>query len=275
MSTISRQHTNDIGYLRRDGEGAPLVLLHGIGSNAQSFAPLIAELPAQLPLLAWEAPGYGESRPLASNWPQASDYAESLAGLLAKLNIGRFVLLGHSLGTLIAARLAAMAPDKVVHLILISPTLGYGAPHGGPMPAKVAARIEDLDRLGPQAFADQRAANLVADPQSQPAVVEAVRRAMADVRRPGYDQAVRMLASGRLLDDLKDIRTATTIIVGSRDRTTPPEIAQQAFAALSNATSAHTYREVPDAAHAICQEQPRVIAQLVMHAIERKVIAHA
>jgi len=166
-------------------------------------------------------------------------------------------------------------PQRVDDLILISPTLGYGAPQGGPMPPKVAARLDDLDRLGAERFAAERAAGLVANPAAQPDVVEAVRRAMADVRRPGYDQAARMLASGRLLDDLRQIKPPTTIIVGRLDRTTPPIMAQEAYSALDNSADRHAFHEIPGAAHAVCQEQPRVVAQMIADALQKKAIAHA
>src|SRR5690606_9459532 len=128
------------------------------------------------------------------------------------------------------------------------------------MPAKVAARLTDLDALGAQRFAEQRAPNLVADPAGRFDVLEAVRAAMADVRRPGYDQAVHMLAGGTLLDDLARVMMPVAVIVGTRDRTTPPEVARQAFAALDNTGGRHTYREIEGAAHAICQEEPRAVA---------------
>lgn len=275
MSAIRRETTGDLSYLRRDGQGTPLVLLHGIGSNAQSFFPLMSALSADVAAIAWDAPGYSASRPLAAEWPSASDYAGALARLLDALGIARCVLLGHSLGTLMASRFAAQWPQRVDQLILISPTLGYSAPHGGPMPLKVAARLADLDRLGAARFAEERASGLVAEPAARFEVVEAVRVAMADVRRPGYDQAVRMLASGRLADDLARLHAPVTVIVGTLDRITPPDVAKQAFAALDNADRRHTYREVAGAAHAVCQEEPRAVARLIDEALQKKAIAHA
>jgi pimeloyl-ACP methyl ester carboxylesterase len=135
MTGIVPGSANGLSYLRCDGRGAlPVVLLHGIGSNADSFEPLMAAMDGSYPTLAWNAPGYGDSAPLAVEWPDASDYAAALNRLLAHLQIARCVLVGHSLGNLIAARYAVAAPEQVAALILISPALGYGAKKGAALP---------------------------------------------------------------------------------------------------------------------------------------------
>ena len=85
-----------LSYLARGGGGdTPIVLLHGIGSNAQSFEPLIRVLSARHRVVAWDAPGYGRSQPLAVAWPDASDYAAALDRLLVELDVARCILVGH------------------------------------------------------------------------------------------------------------------------------------------------------------------------------------
>ena len=62
-----------IDYRERPGSGPALVLLHGIGSHAESFAGLVPLLPADWRVIAWNAPGYGGSEPFAEEWPVAAD----------------------------------------------------------------------------------------------------------------------------------------------------------------------------------------------------------
>ena len=73
-----------IDYRDRPGTGPVLVLSHGIGSNADSFAALMPRLPADWRVVAWNMPGYGGSEPLAADWPLAADYAAQLADAEAK-----------------------------------------------------------------------------------------------------------------------------------------------------------------------------------------------
>src|SRR4051812_26749376 len=104
---------------------APIVLLHGIGSNAGSFEPLLACLGQSRSVIAWNCPGYGRSAPLAAEWPLPQSYSEALAQLLDRLAVDRAVVVGHSLGAIIAARFAAMNPGRVAGVALISPAVGY------------------------------------------------------------------------------------------------------------------------------------------------------
>jgi pimeloyl-ACP methyl ester carboxylesterase len=274
MTAIMHNSPTGLCYLAREGgDGLPLVLLHGIGSNAQSFEPLMQAFDARSPMLAWDAPGYGGSQPLFVDWPDASDYAAALSRLLAWLGTSRCILVGHSLGCLIAARFALVSSRKVAALFLISPALGYGVEKGSALPAGAAARIEELDRLGPEKFAAARAPGLLADPAAHPDVLQGVERAMAAVRRPGYDNAVRMLAGGRLLDDAAKLTAPTAVLVGVHDRTTPPAGCRRAFDALP-ASSRLAYREIADAGHAVCQEQPAEVARAIAEIVASGASAH-
>jgi len=273
MSTLVEHTGAGLSYLTCEGRGdMPVVLLHGIGSNARSFAPLIAALDGSHPALAWNAPGYGASRPLAAEWPDADDYAAALNLLLAHAGVSRCILVGHSLGCLVAARFALVSPQNVTALMLISPALGYGTAKGGTLPEGVARRVEELDRLGPEKFAAARAGGLVADPAARPDVLDAVRRAMAEVRRPGYDHATRLLAGGRLLEDAAKIAVPTTVMVGAQDRITPSANARRLFEALPG--SARAYREIAGAGHAVCQEEPAEVARSIDDVIARSAAAH-
>jgi pimeloyl-ACP methyl ester carboxylesterase len=245
-----------------------MVLLHGIGSNAQSFEPLMGALDGKYPTLAWDAPGYGESKPLAMQWPDASDYAEALGRLLAQLQITRCVVVGHSLGCLIAARYAVMAKAKVAALILVSPARGYRSRKGDPLPAPVARRIEELDQLGAEKFAAKRAPSLLADASDRPDVLQAVARAMAGVHRPGYDQACRMLASGRLHDDAVQVEVPAAIINGDKDSVTPVANGQLAYQDLQKSSPRHLFQIIDGAGHAICQEKPEEVARVLVEFLE-------
>ncbi|KZX96886.1 MULTISPECIES: alpha/beta fold hydrolase [unclassified Sulfitobacter] len=249
-----------IEYLERPGAGAVMVLLHGIGSNAASFTPLLAHLPENLRVIAWNAPGYGGSAPLARDWPQAQDYAAALSDFLDRLGIECCAMLGHSLGALMAASFAAGAANRVSHLTLAAPAIGHGVPPGEALSAPAQARIEALERLGAPAFAAERAARLLHLPEREPEALALVEGAMAQVSMPGYGQAARMLASGRLLDDAERLWVPTDVIVGAEDRITPPEGARRLHGVLRGRARGR-FTELPGLGHALYQQRPARFAE--------------
>lgn len=268
IARIVPGNTAGIRFLRRSGQanGAAIVLLHGIGSNAASFEPLIATLPASCDIIAWNAPGYGGSQPVAAKHPSPADYADALDKLVRALNLPPFVLAGHSLGCLFAARFAASHSDRVRALALLSPALGYRVSPGAALPAGVQARIDDIVALGPAEFAAKRAARLVHAPERKPQVLAAVRAAMAAVDTAGYTQAVYALGAGDLLADAARIEAPVMVVVGAEDVVTPPENARTLHAALRRSAGFH---EIPDAGHALPQESPAAVADILSELLER------
>lgn len=249
-----------VAVLERPGDGLPLVALHGIGSNASGFATLLPHLPAGQRVIAWDAPGYGGSAPLAGDWPVADDYAGALAGLLDRLGIERAVILGHSLGTLMAAAFARRWPERVAALVLASCASGHGVAPGARLSPAAAARIDELTETGPEAFAAARAPRLVFRPEAHPEAAMLVRQNMAQVRMPGYGQAARMLASGRLLDDLAAVAVPVSVIVGAEDVVTPVAANRLAHQAIPVPLRGPLI-EVPAAGHAIYQQAPAAFAR--------------
>jgi pimeloyl-ACP methyl ester carboxylesterase len=261
-SDLDRDFAEGIGYLRRTGRAAkyPLVLLHGIGSNAGSFTAMLEALPQAIDAIAWDAPGYGQSAPLDIAAPSPRHYADALAKFLDALKLSTVTLAGHSLGALFAGSFARHYPDRVNALALMSPALGYGVVPGAPLPDGVQSRIDEIVELGPKAFARKRASRLVGDPQARPEIVTAVEQAMGSVNPAGYIQAARALGAGQLLADAAAIRAPAIVAVGTRDQITPPKNAHSLYAALANAAGIH---EVPGAGHALPQEEPAAVAGIL------------
>ena len=268
IAHLSPGAASGISFLRRAGHGGSysLVLLHGIGSNASSFVPVMTALPASIDVVAWNAPGYAASLPLADTSPSPHDYAAALLRLLDAIGLKQVVLCGHSLGALFAGSFAARYPDRVAALALISPALGYRLQPGESLPPTVQARIDEIEAVDLDIFAAKRAARLVHAPDRKPQALAAVRTAMTALNPAGYVQAVRALGAGDLLADAAAIAAPAMVGVGAEDVVTPPANARSLYAVLPHAMAFH---EIADAGHALPQEYPAAVAGMLTQLMER------
>ena len=106
-------------YCRMEGQGPPVVLLHGWGASHESFAGLAPTLAERFRVLSVDLPGFGWSEPPPAAWGSA-EYRDHLVALLDSLGVGPAAVLGHSFGGRIAIRLAAEQPARVSRLILVA-----------------------------------------------------------------------------------------------------------------------------------------------------------
>ncbi|MFL6703246.1 MAG: alpha/beta fold hydrolase [Paraburkholderia graminis] len=229
-------------------DALPLVLLHGIGSGAASWVQQFEALSASRRVLAWDAPGYGESTAVPAASPAATDYANVLYEWLEKLGIERCVLVGHSLGAIIAGSFAAMHPQRVAGLLLLSPAGGYGAASAEVRETKRDQRLAMLNELGPQGLAEKRSANMLSAHASDEARAW-VRWNMSRVIPHGYAQATHLLANADLASDLARLKGRYNgrlhIAVGADDTITTPAACERLALAADT-----QLQVVPRAGHA-------------------------
>ncbi|MDH1332957.1 alpha/beta hydrolase [Comamonas thiooxydans] len=233
-----------------------VVLLHGISSGAASWLDVALQLGDKARVLAWDAPGYGVSTPLAQSAPADADYVQVLAQSLLVLGVRRCLLVGHSLGALMAARLAVTAaPGLVEQLVLISPAGGYGAPAKAEQQAKVRegrlAALAEKGVAGLAAVIDQR----LVSSEAPEAVRAWVRWNTARMQPQGYAQAVELLCGSDLAQARGRLGMPVEVWVGEHDVVTTPA----ACKSWSELLGAH-YGTLAAAGHASPVEQPMEVA---------------
>lgn len=105
----------------RTGTGTPLVLIHGLTADSQSWAPLEKALAPSRPLIRIDLPGHGRSprRKLHSFAELARMIVEAFDA--ATRNVDKVHLLGHSLGGALALAIADIRPRKAASLALLAP----------------------------------------------------------------------------------------------------------------------------------------------------------
>ncbi len=244
---------------RMAGKGAPLVMLHGIGGGSGSWLPQLEALAGRFRMIAWDAPGYGNSALINGPAPRADEYAAALERLLDTLAIDQCLLVGQSLGALMATAFARAFPYRLHGLVLLGPAGGYGSQSEDRRDEILASRLNAMATLGPHGMASTRASALLAADASTEAraIVAASMRAL---RPDGYAQAVRLLVNGRLAEDARHVRVPTLVACGTVDQITP----EAGCRALAAAFSDWQYRAILGAGHASNVDQPERVNALIV-----------
>ncbi|WP_067465929.1 alpha/beta fold hydrolase [Actinomadura macra] len=235
------------------GDGPPVMLLHGIGGRADGFRAVAQRLvSAGFRVIAWDAPGYGESDdgPVPAN---VQGYAAAVVDLLAALDASPAHLAGVSWGGVIATRVAVENPESLRTLTLIDSTRGSGV--DADRARAMRDRAAELEVLGAPEFARRRSPRLTR-PDADPTVLAEVERHMGTVRLPGYRGAAEMMAGTDHGDLLAAIEIPTLVLVGEHDRVTGVPEARL----LARRIPGAAFEIVPRAGHAASQERPELVA---------------
>lgn len=213
---------------REAGTGKTLVLLHGISSGSGSWVKQLQDLSHHFHVIAWDAPGYGQSDRLDVK-PNAADYAKRLKGMLdaLDLNLGsgqgqeQIILVGHSLGAMQAAAFNALYPDAVEALVIANVAQGYKGSDAQKQQDVFEKRPKMLQTLGASGMAQSRGPHLVANASAEAlALIELV---MHNIHLDGFSDASYLLAYDAIQSYLNTEQQNIHVIKGMADGITPPQ----------------------------------------------------
>ncbi|EJD6042121.1 alpha/beta hydrolase [Providencia rettgeri] len=232
IEKLPAQQLADFGQYRLNwrcsGHGHAVVLLHGISSGSASWVSQLASssLTDHYRLYSWDAPGYSGSSMLNTAKPTAVDYATALKAFLDSLKIQQVVLVGHSLGALIASAFAAQYSQQVKGLFLANPAQGYASKSPEQQASVYQQRQMIVTNSGLQAYAENRAAALLS-PNATSEKIDWVKQNMEKLNPQGFLAAAWMLAHDDISLYLKGYNGPIEILAGTDDTITPPQQVQQ------------------------------------------------
>lgn len=236
-----------------EGDGEPLVLIHGVGNSLAAWDGVSARLRDRYRIVRYDQRGHGESEKVPGPYA-VEDFSGDLQALLDALGIKRAHVAGHSLGGLVAQSFALDHPDRLRKLALISTVAGRSEEERERVQqrlAMVAAGIAgdhfraSLDRWFTDAF---RAAN--------PKLLEdyALRNQGNDPAC--YAAAYRVLALTDLAERLPEIRAETLVMTGEHDQGSNTRMAKLMHALIEGSI----LRILPVLRHSILIEAPDIVA---------------
>jgi pyruvate dehydrogenase E2 component (dihydrolipoamide acetyltransferase) len=235
------------------GEGVPLVLLHGFGADHGSWKPFAAMLEGKASL-AIDLPNHGKS-PLQTT-DSLAGLAQAVWSTLQAQGVTQCHLLGHSLGGAVALSLVELAPGLVKSVSLIAPA-GLGPDING-------AFIDGLCRAESEASLRPWMEELVSDRKliSGSFIATAHKQLAAPAKRTALRaMAARLMPDGTQSESvrhvLQDLRVPTKVIWGTEDRIIPAHHGHH----LPGQIGLHVLRGV---GHLPYVESPQLVAQLVV-----------
>lgn len=250
--TVETRHAN-VRYLE-GGSGKPLVYLHGAGGMTPED-PLLAALARRHHVFAPFLPGYGETSECAE-LRDMLDFTLHTQDVVDALGLKDPLLVGHSMGGMIAAEMAAIAPHDVSRLALIAPAGLWLTDH--PIPDVFTLLPFEMPKYlfhDPEAGSKAMTAGLkMDDPKFLQDYLVRNARQLGMAGKILFPIPERGLA-GRLYR----VKARTVLIWGASDRLVPPIYGPAWQAALSEASLV----TIPEAGHMVILEKPDEVAKAI------------
>ena len=203
--------------------GPVMVMLHGLGGSSSFFQPLVDEFSSTHKIIRIDWAGLGRTRLTKINGKiTIPGYVKDLEKLFEAVQVSTpVVLIGHSLGSVVAMHYAAKHPTKVGGLVLIGPGRSRAQ-----IPAAKAFTLQmakNARELGMANMADGTVAKNVA-PSSSSVVRAFVREVIAAQDGEGYAQVCEAACDDTHVDpQYGDITAKTVVIAGDQDLIAPEE----------------------------------------------------
>jgi pimeloyl-ACP methyl ester carboxylesterase len=244
---------HSIAY-RSSGSGPPLLLLHGFLCDSRVWRRQLEGLADEFTVIAWDAPGGGDS----SDPPEAfgiADWARALDAFLDELGIDRTMLLGLSWGGLLAQELYRSAPKRIIALVLADTYAGWKGSLGEEVAQQRLERCLRESTLSPDDFV-RRWVPVEFFTHPSPELIAEMAEVVSGFHPVGFRLMAKTLAESDTTDLLPTIEVPTLLIWGESDVRSPRDVAERFRTGIPGAELA----VIPSAGHVSNMEQPEAFS---------------
>ncbi|MCX5204379.1 alpha/beta hydrolase [Streptomyces sp. NBC_00237] len=262
----------------------PALYVHGLGGSSQNWSALMPLLDGVVDSEALDLPGFGDSPPPDDGNYSITGHARAVIRYLDASGRGPVHLLGNSMGGAVSTRVAAVRPDLVRTLTLVSPALPElrvqkTAVPTGLLAVPGVARL--FAKLSSDWTAEQRTRGVTGLCYGDPTRVseEGFRAAVAEMERrlelPYFWDAMTRSARGivdaytlggqhGLWKQAQRVLAPTLLVYGGRDRLVSFRMARKA----ANAFRDSRLLALPDAGHVAMMEYPEAVAEAFLGLVQ-------
>lgn len=241
----------DMAYLEQSSRrGKPVLFLHGFTDSHHSFDRNLPSFSDRFHVFALDQRGHGDSSQPDCCYSQA-DFADDVVAFMDAVGVRRASVVGHSMGSFIAQKVALDHPERVERLVLIgsAPTIA-----GNPVALDLAAAVDQLtDPIDPE-FAREFQASTFFRPIPESFLDTAVQDSLK-VPAAIWQQALDGLIAEDHSSDLGRIRAPTLILYGDQD----VFLSASDQAELDSAIPRSRLITYPQTGHGVHVELPRAV----------------
>jgi pimeloyl-ACP methyl ester carboxylesterase len=219
-------HLRDVGPR---GDPVPIVLIHGTSASLHTWEGWVAALQGQRRVITFDLPAFGLTGPNASGDYRGETYARFVLALLDRLQVGRAVIGGNSLGGEVAWRVAVLAPERVERLILVDaagPAFERASVPVGWIVARTPVLNRLMEHLLPRSMVAASVVSVYGDPArvTEDLVDRYFELTLREGNRRALAQRLQQWQAGEGSERVATITQPTLILWGGRDRVIPPAV---------------------------------------------------
>jgi len=241
-----------------------LLFLHGLSGNSASFGWQFDALAADYRCIAWDAPGYGQT---AISESTVSGYAAQAHALLQALDINAAVVVGHSMGGVIAGKMAAEYDTLIKGAVLSCTHTGYGMPADAPMTEGHERRVREVAELEPLEYGRARAADMLS-PETGSPIAEVAATLASATTASGLKSAIKTIFCADTTEDVKQISCPCVVVAGEHDRIAPTDKTDRLASLITNSHRV----QLPATGHAPYLEKSDAFNQVVRDIARRSFV---
>ncbi|MEX2642926.1 MAG: alpha/beta hydrolase, partial [Acetobacterales bacterium] len=190
--------------------------------------------------------------------PSIEDYAAVAVRFLDALGLDRVHLVGHSVGTVMAAALHKAHPGRLLSVTMAEAVVGSGRMPREAQDEAIAARKKDFETLGAAEVARARTPNSLS-PNADPAVIQKAIEFAARVQVPGHLKLFVALIRAHIFDHVTPLACPAMIVAGSDDRSAPADLVKQ----IGDAYPGIRHHVIDGIGHQIAMEKPERFLGLI------------
>ena len=261
-----RKLDNGIAVLEA-GAGSPVVFLHGISGAARSWTLQLPAFAAKHRAVAWDMPGHGRSD--AAEELTFAGLTASLHEMISGLSLHRPILIGHSMGAMVALDYVTKHPQVAAGLVLDALSPAFAVMDEAMRATFERQHLEPLAKGKSLADLNRAFVKTMHGPKADKAGLDLAEAVMAAADPRAYQQTVHCTAHFADMGSLALLPMPTLVVTGEHDRNAPVEATKKMAAAIPH----HRLRTIEAAGSLAHVERPeafnRVVLDFVDHVRER------